>query len=91
MTKPIKPIKRNGLLAKGIIGGTAYAIHPHTSLDPCVYCGGRADSDEHIIPRSCGGQGANNKARACHACNQARSSKPLLLYLWERHTKERQP
>lgn len=36
----------------------------------CQYCGGRADSIDHVMPRSRGGQHAwENVAAACRSCN----------------------
>lgn len=50
--------------------------------DPCVYCGWPADSWEHLVPRSKGGnQYFNNLARACGSCNQRKGGLDLLTFL----------
>lgn len=38
--------------------------------DRCQYCGGRADSIDHVVPRSKGGEHSwDNVAAACRPCN----------------------
>lgn len=37
---------------------------------PCFYCGDPAQSVDHKIPRSKGGQRGANLVPACHRCNQ---------------------
>jgi hypothetical protein len=50
--------------------------------DPCVYCGQRATTDEHIVPRSRGGRDVwENRAACCRQCNAARGNRPLLVWL----------
>jgi hypothetical protein len=50
--------------------------------DPCAYCGGRSDTEEHVIPRSKGGSNqATNIVGACRACNAAKKDQPLLQFL----------
>jgi 5-methylcytosine-specific restriction endonuclease McrA len=52
------------------------------AADPCVYCGGSADSVDHIEPISAGGTGDwDNLAPACRSCNASKKAKPLLTYL----------
>lgn len=42
---------------------------------PCVYCGDRATTRDHIIPKSSGGTDSKrNGAPACHPCNNAKGS-----------------
>jgi len=40
---------------------------------PCYYCGDAAQSVDHQIPRSRGGQRGANLVPACHRCNQMKS------------------
>ncbi len=50
--------------------------------DPCVYCGGPADTIDHIQPVSSnGGLQWDNLAPACRACNSGKKDRPLLQYL----------
>jgi 5-methylcytosine-specific restriction endonuclease McrA len=53
--------------------------------DPCVYCGGPANTTEHIRSRSeVRGRDRDehsNLASACASCNQAKGTTPLLLFL----------
>lgn len=50
--------------------------------DPCVYCGGEADTIDHIEPIAAGGSGAwDNLAPACRGCNSSKNDSPLLMYL----------
>lgn len=53
--------------------------------DPCVYCGGIADTIDHIVPKSVGGPNHwTNYAPACRACNSLKSSEPLLRFVLSR-------
>lgn len=53
-----------------------------SSADPCVYCGGKAESVDHIRPKSDGGDSTvRNLAPACLSCNHAKGSKSILLFL----------
>lgn len=50
--------------------------------DPCAYCGGPGETDDHIVPLSAGGlDSADNLVRACSACNDSKWNRPLLLWL----------
>lgn len=50
--------------------------------DPCVYCGGIAGSEDHVVPRSAGGPDTlYNRAPACPSCNNQKRSAPLLVFL----------
>jgi 5-methylcytosine-specific restriction endonuclease McrA len=49
--------------------------------DPCAYCGEPSATLDHILPQARGGFDHDNTAGACEACNRAKGSKPLLLYL----------
>lgn len=50
--------------------------------DPCVYCGGEADTIDHIEPISAGGSGEwDNLAAACRKCNSTKNDRPLLIHL----------
>lgn len=53
--------------------------------DPCAYCGGPADTLDHIVPTSQGGMhDALNITRACRSCNASKNDRPLLIFLAER-------
>lgn len=50
--------------------------------DPCVYCGGPADTLDHIEPLSAGGDHDwTNLAGACRPCNSRKERRPLLTFL----------
>jgi len=41
----------------------------------CYYCGGKAESVDHLVPRSKGGSNdLSNKVPACHLCNQMKGN-----------------
>ncbi len=49
----------------------------------CVYCGARADSVDHVIPRSRGGAHAwGNVVAACFRCNHKKGSRLLAELGW---------
>ncbi|UPZ27619.1 HNH endonuclease [Streptomyces sp. LRE541] len=51
-------------------------------LDPCVYCGGRAEAVDHIVPVAKNGTGAwDNLAPACTSCNSSKCDEDLLAFL----------
>lgn len=52
---------------------------------PCHYCGGKAGTRDHVVPRSLlnrtqryMGQITNNSVPACASCNQAKGSKRVI-------------
>lgn len=50
--------------------------------DPCAYCGGPADTWDHITPRKRGGgHSDDNLCRVCFPCNSEKSSRTLLTFL----------
>ena len=50
--------------------------------DPCVYCGEKAETRDHIIPRSIGGVADyGNSAPACKSCNSRKGDMSLLEFL----------
>jgi 5-methylcytosine-specific restriction endonuclease McrA len=50
--------------------------------DPCVYCGERGGTLDHIEPTSLGGANHwSNMASACALCNSSKRHTRLLLYL----------
>jgi hypothetical protein len=58
----------------------------------CCYCDAMAETIEHVIPRSSGGEPtADNEVGACQRCNGERGSTPLLLFLITRHRPGYQP
>lgn len=80
-------VKLRGIEAVGILRGLAqFEVSSYIDADPCVYCGGKSGTKEHILPRNRGGVGLGweNLASACQACNMKRGSRPLLIYLLER-------
>lgn len=51
-------------------------------LDPCAYCGGIADTVDHIVPVASGGQHEiSNYTAACRSCNSAKKDRSLLTFL----------
>lgn len=53
----------------------------------CVYCGKPAVSQDHIVPMIRGGtHSADNVVPACISCNSSKGAKPLLVWMYERHT-----
>lgn len=55
--------------------------------DGCSYCGGSAETVDHIEPRRGrrrGTRSVTNLTGACSVCNAAKADTPLLLYLLER-------
>lgn len=50
--------------------------------DPCAYCGGPADSIDHLEPVSKGGPGGwPNLTAACRSCNASKGNRSLLDHL----------
>ena len=48
----------------------------------CAYCGRRADSVDHVIPRCQGGSDdAGNLVPACKPCNSSKNGTPLAVFL----------
>ena len=52
----------------------------------CVYCGRIAETVDHVIPKSRGGTGEENKVRACVRCNGMKSD--MTPYEWVQAMKE---
>lgn len=60
----------------------ARSFIPVLMLDPCAYCGRRAESVDHIDPIVHGGDGStDNLTAACLSCNKRKKDRPLLTYL----------
>ena len=58
--------------------------------DPCAYCGGKADTLDHIHPRSRGGtRGWHNVTAACGECNRRKDRDSLLGFLLGTRTRPR--
>lgn len=59
--------------------------------DPCVYCGGKANTIDHIEPMARGGKYYTwrNQAPACTTCNHDKADLPLLRFLVERPTRSK--
>src|SRR5690606_31185675 len=50
--------------------------------DPCVYCGGEADTVDHMLPVSRGGtRDRDNLAPACWACNQEKADRTVAEWM----------
>lgn len=50
----------------------------HRDQSTCQYCGGSADSIDHVVPRSRGGQHVwDNVVAACRRCNAAKADRLL--------------
>ena len=77
-----------GLVYRGIpIGGREdeYAWRPVLLKDPCVYCGGRSTTIDHIRALAHGGRnGWRNEAGACLDCNGQKQDAPLLHFMLHR-------
>lgn len=49
------------------------------AADPCAYCGGAADTLDHIVPVCAGGEHDwTNLTAACHSCNSRKQRRELL-------------
>lgn len=55
-------------------------IVAEAALPKCFYCGKPAGTKDHVIPRSRGGRGPNNKVHACKRCNQIKGDRTLEEY-----------
>lgn len=45
---------------------------------PCTYCGGHADTWDHLVPRALGGTDDRaNLVPACRSCNSSKGDTPL--------------
>lgn len=45
----------------------------------CVYCGGEADSNDHVIPRKIDGpDGMHNIVRSCKSCNSSKKDHDMV-------------
>lgn len=54
--------------------------------DPCAYCGGLADTVDHIVPFADGGLDEwENMTGACRSCNGGKAKRPLLVFLAHRN------
>lgn len=64
-------------------GPTAFVYKKVLLKEPCVYCGASvAAGRDHIQPRHKGGKDNwTNRAPACRACDQAKGSRDLLMFL----------
>ena len=81
-------IKIKDGIGSGVITGTNYVLRYFRDIkhDPCAYCGGPANTRDHVIPKGMGGGnlGYQNVVMACRKCNQAKGNKPLLRFLLKR-------
>jgi 5-methylcytosine-specific restriction endonuclease McrA len=52
----------------------------------CAYCGGRADTVDHVVPRSRGGEHSwENCVACCSACNHRKADRLLVELGWTLH------
>lgn len=88
--KPEKPVPKFIDKAKRAPRRSALKKRMHTAVegsmdDPCVYCGAKADTADHIVPRSVGGGNeVENLAPCCKRCNMEKSSASVLMFLLSR-------
>ena len=82
--KPKLKLKLDGLVFQ-CIKGLKHQVGGYwksTLNDPCPYCGGIADTCEHLTPRSEGGPNSwMNVVRACNDCNQKRGTTKFMVFL----------
>jgi 5-methylcytosine-specific restriction endonuclease McrA len=58
----------------------------------CVYCGGPANSVDHVVPRSRGGRHVwENVVAACRKCNHIKGDRHINELGWRLHSAPRQP
>lgn len=58
----------------------------------CGYCGGRADTIDHIVPRALGGRNTwENVTAACRRCNGKKGHRTLEELGWTLHRKPYRP
>ncbi|OHT86841.1 HNH endonuclease [Mycobacteroides saopaulense] len=59
----------------------------HRDRFRCAYCGGRADTIDHVIPRSKGGSHSwENCVACCSSCNHRKADRLLADLGWALHT-----
>jgi 5-methylcytosine-specific restriction endonuclease McrA len=60
----------------------------HRDRFRCAYCGGKADTVDHVIPRSRGGEHTwENCVACCSSCNHRKADRLLTELGWDlRHT-----
>ena len=59
----------------------------HRDRFRCAYCGGRADTIDHVIPRSKGGAHSwENCVACCSSCNHRKADRLLADLGWALHT-----
>jgi 5-methylcytosine-specific restriction endonuclease McrA len=76
--------QRDGRRRKAPFGPEAIAYREFIQGDPCAYCGGPADSTDHILPVALGGLStADNLTAACTICNSRKRDRTLLDFLLE--------
>lgn len=77
-----RSLRRPQRKARGEGRCSGYARAAWMLGDPCAYCGGRADTFDHIEPQKRDGSHAeDNLARSCFSCNAEKSSRPLIRFL----------
>lgn len=63
---------------------------PGSTLDPCVFCGGEANTIDHIIPRSQDGDDdIENLAPMCRQCNSNKADGSILMAYYNCHLQRR--
>lgn len=64
----------------------------HRDRFRCAYCGSKADTIDHVVPRSRGGAHSwENCVAACSACNHRKADRLLTELGWTLHTKPLPP
>lgn len=65
--------------SRGAEWNTLRAVILDRDHHQCAYCGGEADTVDHIIPKNNGGEDvASNLVACCRKCNGLKSDKPLI-------------
>lgn len=75
----------NYMVKQGDTRKTGFSRHGVLVRDnhSCVYCGEKATTIDHVIPRALGGQSTyENCVAACHPCNAKKASKTLAQMGW---------
>ena len=66
----------------GLHAGLRNRLVAYLRRDPCAYCGGEADTLDHIVPRSAGGTNHwANLTSACGSCNTRKHDRSLLMFM----------
>ena len=76
-----------GIDGKALTDNDLGAYRRAVLRDPCSYCGGKADTADHILPKSFVRDNSwSNLTAACRSCNTVKSNTTLLSFLLRRPT-----